>query len=204
MSVISDYETQGYAVVDDFLPRETALQLNRLYTAERDWEQHDQLREQHYQHVFNMHADCLPSVQEHYRASFGRSRRLEGDPAFTDAFQHVVKPAMERALSLTLSHCDTRCYRLLRGDYYRTHIDDYAGDVGLIYYLNTRWVWDWGGILHVCHDDAEADRDVASILPKFNRAVLINHKLFRFPHFISSVEPWAQEPRYTIIGFNRV
>lgn len=204
MSILSEYESQGYAVVDDFLPPEIAQQINAIYAAETRWEQQDQVRENHYQHVFKTHAPCLPREHEHYLAKFGRSKPLEQDQAFSELYVNSVMPAIEKAISIRLSSCDVRCYRLLKGDFYRTHIDDYAGDVGLIYYINKNWVWDWGGILHVCHDDADADKSIASVLPKYNRAVLINHKVFRFPHFISSVEPWALEPRYTIIAFNRV
>lgn len=204
MTYLDDYNKQGYAVVDDFLPEETALSLNSLYAQEQQWEQQDQVRETHYQHVFKTNADCFPRGDEHYMAKFGRSKNLEQSPVFLETYINHVMPAIEQAVSIKLKQCDVRCYRLLKGDFYRTHIDDYAGDVGLIYYLNKNWVWDWGGILHVCHDDENADKSISSVLPKYNRAVLINHKIFRFPHFISSVEPWAREPRYTIIAFNKI
>ena len=204
MGILEDYASLGYAVVDDFLPYEGALKLNALYTAEQNWEQQDQMRETHYQHVFKTKATCFPREDEQYMAKFGRSKTLEQSAVFMDTYTEVVMPAIEKAVSIRLRECDVRCYRLLAGDFYRTHIDDYAGDVGLIYYINKNWVWDWGGILHICHDDETADKSIASVLPKFNRAVLINHKVFRFPHFISSVEPWAKEPRYGIIAFNRI
>lgn len=204
MSIIAAYESQGYAVVDGFLPESIAEMINALYVAQQQWEQQDQVRETHYQHVFKTNAACLPGEDEHYLARFGRCKALEQNGDFTALYKQHILPAITKAISITLSQCDIRCYRLLTGDFYRMHIDDYAGDVGLIYYVNKRWVWDWGGILHVCRDDEAADNSAISILPKFNRAVLINHKKFRFPHFISSVEPWAMEPRYTIVSFNRV
>jgi Rps23 Pro-64 3,4-dihydroxylase Tpa1-like proline 4-hydroxylase len=203
MTILDDYLAQGYAVVDDFLPQPDAEMINAMYTAEQNWEQQNQVRETHYQHVFKTNAACFPRGDEQYMAKFGRAKAMEQSTKFLDTYTNTVMPAIEQALSIRLRECDVRCYRLLAGDFYRTHIDDYAGDVGLIYYLNKNWVWDWGGILHICHDDEYADRSIASVLPKFNRAVLINHKIFRFPHFISSVEPWAKEPRYTIIAFNR-
>ena len=189
------------AVVDDFLPTGVAHRLHGMYAEETQWEQQDQVRERHYTHVFKTSTDCLPSPEEKYIARFGRARALERSAEFNAIYAVSIKPLIAETLGLELSRFDTRCYRLLPGDLYRTHIDDYAGDVGLIYYINKRWVWDWGGILHICRD--QQAEDIVSVLPKFNRAVLLNHKVFRFPHFISSVEAFALEPRYTIVSFNR-
>lgn len=198
-----DYEKFGYCVVDDFLPEDIALRLNALYVGEETWEQHNQVREHHYEHVFKTDAACLPAAGEHYIAKFGRSKNLEALPEFQHIYDNVIRPRIAQEIGYPLTQSDIRCYRLLQGDLYRTHIDDYAGDVGLIYYLNKRWVWDWGGILHVCQDGNAANQKAEAILPQFNRAVLVDHGRFRFPHFISSVEPFALEPRYTIISFNR-
>ena len=93
-----------------------------------------------------------------------------------------------------------RCDKLTEGGYYRTHIDDYAGEIGSIYYANKRWCYDWGGILHV--GDKEDDK-LTSIFPKFNRIIFLNHKKFKFPHFISEVSDYAFNSRYSMITFNK-
>ena len=40
-----------------------------------------------------------------------------------------------------------------KGDYYRVHLDGWQGKLNTIYYLNTDWKWDWGGLLHVVKDN---------------------------------------------------
>jgi Rps23 Pro-64 3,4-dihydroxylase Tpa1-like proline 4-hydroxylase len=98
-----------------------------------------------------------------------------------------------------LSDFDVRCYKLDSGDFYRTHIDSYAGIVGCVYYLQKDWCWDWGGILNI----ATEDESLIPIFPKFNRLVIHDMKQFRFPHFISPVTHYAKNSRYTIVSFNK-
>ena len=106
---------------------------------------------------------------------------------------------MNEITNNSLSDFDVRCYKLDSGDFYRTHIDSYAGTVGCVYYLNKSWCWDWGGILNI----ATEDDSLIPIFPKFNRLVVHDMKKFRFPHFISPVTNYAKNSRYTIVSFNK-
>ena len=76
-----------------------------------------------------------------------------------------------------------------------------------IYYINQKWMWDWGGIFHLdtASEDIDDSDSVVPIFPKFNRALIMNNTLekFKFPHFISHVADYAQDPRYTLITFGR-
>lgn len=192
--MINEYFTRGYCVVDNFLAHDDAEELYRLFSSEQQWQQLDQVRETHYQHVFKMDNDALPNEAEIYIAKFGRSPWLESK---TKAMQEKIIQKINFMLGVKIFSSDNRCYRLLPRDLYRTHIDDYTSDIGIVYYVNKRWVWDWGGLLHICTDNEKTD----AILPKFNRAVLLNNKKFRYPHFVSGVEVFALEPRYSIVSF---
>ncbi|NQY41861.1 MAG: hypothetical protein HRT87_00720 [Legionellales bacterium] len=197
-----DLEEKGYVIINDFLPKEMAQELNKLYLAEneKNWEFLDQTREGYYSHVFKTENPLCPRENEEYKAKFWRSKDLESNQNFTEIFNNNFKNKIREMSGVNLQNFDKRCYRLKQGDYYRLHIDDYAGDIGSIYYVNEDWRWDWGGILHVCdHVDQEY---ILPIFPLFNRLVLVNHKKFRVPHFISQVSEFALNPRFTIIGFN--
>jgi hypothetical protein len=52
----------------------------------------------------------------------------------------------------------------------------------------------------------EKSDSVVPIFPKFNRALIMNNTLekFKFPHFISHVADYAQDPRYTLITFGGI
>jgi Rps23 Pro-64 3,4-dihydroxylase Tpa1-like proline 4-hydroxylase len=134
-------------------------------------------------------------------AKFGRSRDLEKNDRLNEIYVDYFIPQLKIFSGDDLNAFDVRCYQLKQGDFYRTHIDDYAGSIGCVFYLNKRWIWDWGGLLHVTSYDGDADA-VQTIFPKFNRIVFLDHKKFKFPHFVSVVSSFAKEPRYSIVSFN--
>ena len=189
--------SEGLEIIDDFLPKDVAQHLERLYVREQEWEHIDQVRESYYQHVFKNDSDYFPKEDEYYLAKFDRSRRLEVKIAHI--FKKYFEPKLIEFSQKKLLEFDTRCYKLDHEDFYRTHVDDYAGTVGCVYYLNKRWCWDWGGILHI----GERDDELTSIFPKFNRIVIHDMKKFIFNHFISPVTNYAKQSRYSIVSFNK-
>lgn len=188
---------KGYTIIDNFLPQEVAETLHQAYV-QTTWDFVDQVRD-HYKHVFATNNPRLPGKDELYKAQFSRSHELEQSQILTSIFDEYFKPAVIEAANKTLTEFDKRCYKLEHGDFYRAHIDDYAAEIGIIYYINKKWCWDWGGILNIAsNDDANA---MEPVFPEFNRLMLIGHGKFRFPHFISTVSQYAQNPRYTLIAF---
>lgn len=198
---IKQYQEQGYVIIDNFLPENIANELNSFYQAEKNWEQIDQVREKHYQHVFATKSEYLPKGDEFYMAKFGRSRDLEKNAKINEVYNQYFVPELNKYSATNLKAFDIRCYQLKAGDFYRSHIDDYAGSIGCLYYINKRWIWDWGGLLHINSYEGDSNQ-VETIFPKFNRAVFLDHKKFKFPHFVSVVSSFAKEPRYSIVSFN--
>ena len=198
---INDLNTKGFTCLDNVLPLDLANQLHELYIQEQEWNLLDQVRENHYSHVFKSPNLFLPQEGETYSARFNRSNNLENNEVIKNTFNNFLVPILKGISPFEMSSYDVRCYKLDSGDHYRTHVDDYAGTINMIYYVNKEWRWDWGGILNVLsHDDLEF---CESVFPKFNRLVLLNNKIFRAPHFVSTVEKYALNPRYSIVSFNK-
>jgi len=201
---IEEYNKNGVVIVDNLLPEEVANKLEIMYSDEdTKWEFIDQYRDQAYSKgkYGKQYTDSpyFPGVDEAYTAKFWRSNILE--KMTENIFDKYFKPVLKSISQSELSEYDVRCYKLDDGCHYRTHIDDWLGEIGCIYYINKSWIWDWGGILHVGMDDG--GDQIIPIFPKFNRAVFISHGGFRFPHFISPVTNYALNSRFSMISFNK-
>ena len=193
--------TNGYTIIDNVLPLELALSINEAYKNNSEWEVMDQVRPDHYGHVFKSENPNLPQEGEIYTAKFKRSDYLRNSEIVKKAFDEYFVPMLKDLSPFPVDEFDIRCYKLDAGDHYRTHYDGYAGKINIIYYVNDSWRWDWGGILNVLSSN---DPDYCyPIFPKFNRVVLLNNQSFSAPHFVSSVENYSANPRYSIVSFNK-
>jgi hypothetical protein len=189
------FEQDGMSIVEDAFPLEVA-EAARARFAAAEYERIDQVREHHYEHVFKTDSPYLPKAGEPYLARFWRSRALECDPFVTELYAAHIRPVLQQLSALPAQKVDLRAYRMTEGDHQRIHIDQYAGEVGFIYYLSKDWKWDWGGLLMTAHGD-----EVTASLPKFNQLIVLNHARARPPHCVTPVTPFAREPRYMLVGF---
>jgi len=93
---------------------------------------------------------------------------------------------------------DAQATRYQAGQFLRTHNDEHSGEGRLFAYvinLTRRWLADWGGLLQFVDDEGAV---FDTFMPKWNSL-----SLFRVPvkHTVSTVNPWAEEPRYAITGW---
>ncbi len=189
-----EYHEVGFAVVDDVADPKTAAMTRELFESS-DYDYMVQTRTQHYSHVFKSNDPELPGAGEVYSARFFRSATVERSELIKNLVETHIQPCVSDVTKLDCKEdFSLRAYRLDAGDHFRSHVDDYAGSVGFIYYLCTDWKWDWGGILHV-----KVDGQIRSSVPAYNRLVVVNHGL-RLPHFVSPIASYALQPRYMLVG----
>jgi len=200
--IYEDYKKNGFVIVDNYLPEDVANKLESIYSEDNnEWELFNQYRDQAYgSGKYGKHkteSPYFPGEDEVFTSKFWRSNKLELETE--NIFDKYFLPNLKLLSGLELTEYNLFCFKLDEGCHYRTHIDDWVGEIGCIYYVNKKWIWDWGGILHVGVDN-EVDK-VVPIFPKFNRAIFVNHGGFKFPHYISHVASYALNPRFSMITF---
>tara|TARA_R110002051_G_scaffold191236_1_gene260011 strand:- start:1618 stop:2226 length:609 start_codon:yes stop_codon:yes gene_type:complete len=194
-----DITKSGYTIIDNFLPVDIATRLYEIYSAEENWERQDQYRKDHYKHVFKFTRPELPKETEAYRAKFWRSEALKNNAEINKIYETAFVNRIEDAIKTSVVSHKLSCMKCERGDYYRTHIDGWQGDYNSIFYINKDWTWDWGGLLHVVED--KEDGYFETILPKFNRLVILHNDKFKCPHFVTPVNEYAEYSRYTLASW---
>lgn len=110
-----------------------------------------------------------------------------------------VKTNLNRTLFLGLFEYEAHFSLYQRGDFYRTHLDAFRGQVGrklsTVFYLNRDWEQREGGELVLYHED---ETHLADVLPVFSRMVIFLSE--EFPHEVKV----ATRERKSIAGWFRV
>ena len=190
-----EFQSRGMTILEDALPAPAAEALREQFVA-ATYELIDQVRPNHYEHVFKTDSAYLPKPGEPYLARFRRARAVESSALLLSFYAEHIRPILQRLSGADAAHPDLRAYKMTEGDHQRVHIDEYAGKVGFIYYMSKGWKWDWGGLLLTAEGDA-----MSASLPKFNQLIVLNHGVRRPPHCVTPVTPFAREPRYMLVGF---
>ena len=190
-----EFLSRGMTIVENALPPAAAEALREQFIA-ATYELVDQVRPNHYEHVFKTDSAYLPKPGEAYLARFRRARDVESSTLLKSFYTEHIRPILQRLSGADAAQPDLRAYKMTEGDHQRVHIDEYAGKVGFIYYMSKDWKWDWGGLLLTSNGDA-----MTASLPKFNQLIVLNHGQQRPPHCVTPVTPFAREPRYMLVGF---
>ena len=197
--MLTEYEKNGYVIVEDLLPKKLYSELLEVCTLADDYAEVKQIRKGRYELWKTEDDKNFPTVDEDYMAHMWASDSILETDIFKHVFNTYIKPYM---LKLTDGKVNRFMHQANRynndsKDYLRLHYDDYMGLCGYIFYVNkTEWKYDWGGLLHFTKE-----YNISTILPNPNRLVLTNHGA-RIGHWVTPTNKWALANRYVLTGFS--
>lgn len=201
---INKFFDDGYAIIDDFLSDDEYQKMFDLFKSQTNWTQIDQERP-HYQKggPFVTESEYMPKEDEFYLQRTKRAEELQDDPKWRKMYKDKFLSKLEKIFSNKVIEDTTYILKYEENDFSRVHTDDVRGnvervDIGVLYYLCDRWIWDWGGLLLVAKN--KFSDDMEAVLPKKNRLIILNHQK-KCPHSVTPVTQYAKESRYCIASF---
>lgn len=185
------------------LPEAVASDVRKIFVESDTWQNIPFADVNYYDSVYRYDARAgIPRSGETYTTNFDRSEYLAGCQQTRDAVNQIadlIDPIIDGDIVIDRPSISLLAYRLRPGGHLRIHHDKYGADIGFIWYLSREWKWDWGGLLVSVRQDNSAEVEI----PEFNKLVIINHSE-TVSHCVTSVETWAQDNRYMIVGLMRV
>jgi Rps23 Pro-64 3,4-dihydroxylase Tpa1-like proline 4-hydroxylase len=152
----------------------------------------------HYSHVFRDNDKLTPDINEKYIASFGLADNNEGSKEFNKFFNEEFLVELKKEFPELKYYLKPNINKIGIGDFFRTHQDSYAGDVGYTFFFSKNWKWDYGGILTFTKGEK-----AESIFP-LNGKCLIRNEKQRISHFVSQVCEYSKEEYYLIVGWSSI
>ena len=149
----------------------------------------------HYSHVFSDDDPLTPDENENYAARFSLAENKEQPHIFNKFFKEVFLIELKKRFPELKYYLKPNINKISKGDYFRTHNDSYAGDIGYTFFFSNNWKWDYGGILTFTKGDM-----AESIFPLNGKCLIRNEKL-RLSHFVSQVCEYSKEEYYLIVGW---
>jgi hypothetical protein len=192
----SSYKKNGFVIIDDFLPNDVYNKVTDIFH-KGEYEEITQLIDGRYK-LWNLSDKHFPSVDEVYTSHFWGSPKVSHNSKVLNVYEEYIKPVIELVTDgepVKGRHQSTK-YNRNGKDFLRAHIDDYMGHTGYVMHFQKKtWKYDWGGLLQM-----SIDENIKTILPQPNRLVVHNHSM-GIPHWVTPVNSWSKEDRYTLTGF---
>lgn len=181
-------------------PHNVALKILSLFKKNKSWDVINQHKKNHYRHVFKNNSFYLPDKKEIYLAYFYRSYNLSSNKFIKEVINKYIVKIIEKYFSFKAKKIDIRCHKFIKGNFARTHFDNYAGDYAVTINLNKNWKWDWGGLL--CVPYGRNFCKINTLAPFWNTMNILSSKLGKeSPHFVTTVNDFAKSPRFSITIF---
>jgi len=187
-------------LVNKIFPHKVINEINKLFFREKKWKLINQVKKNHYSHIFKTKSKFMPDKNEVYYAKFYRSFELQNNLIIIKKINKYIIPVL-KILNIKFKNMDIRCHKLKANNFIRSHFDHYAGKCAVNINLNKTWKADWGGNLCIL-DGGNFDK-VKTLVPEYNsiNITILKQKKKINPHFVTKVEKFAKEPRFSITIF---
>lgn len=185
--------------VQNLFKEKDLLKILKKFQTSRGWKKINQVRDKHYSHVFKNNSPYLPSANEKYLSQFSRNEKLSKDKYINKIVYSNLLHFFKKQYKINDIKLDMRCHKFKSGDFFRVHMDGYAGGHAVTISLNKYWKWDWGGVLNILY--GKKDSEILGILPKWNVVNILDNNIHPSPHFVTPIQNFALENRYTITCF---
>ncbi len=185
--------------IENFFTEEDASKILEKFMKDKNWTHILQEKSKHYSHVFKNNSKYMPDESETYLSSFWRNDNLSNDEFIKEKIITAIKKYFYEIFKIQNLEIDIRCHKFKHKDFFRIHMDGYAGGYALTISLNKNWKWDWGGVLNILHGKEESL--ILGLLPKWNCANILNNNIHPSPHFVNQIQDYAKTSRYSITCF---
>ena len=186
----------GLSSKSNFLDQKIYKELKEIISNAK-FEEIYQERPDHYKHVFKSKNSRLNNEEDTYKCRFD----LATDDNTINLIKHKILPYFISALqsiNLDLNYFMVpSLVRLRAGSFYRTHVDDYAGQAGYTYFVNDGWKWDYGGILTYLESNGS---NSYPIFPEDNMILLRDEKIKAF-HYVTQQMEYSKKFQYLLLGW---
>jgi Rps23 Pro-64 3,4-dihydroxylase Tpa1-like proline 4-hydroxylase len=193
--------SKNIILINKIFPNKFINRINKLFFEEKKWKLINQVRKSHYSYIFKNKSKFMPDKNEVYYAKFYRSFELQNNQIIIRIIKKYITPVLKK-LNIKFKNMDIRCHKFIENNFLRTHFDHYAGKCAVTINLNKNWKADWGG--NLCILDGKNFDNVKILVPEYNSmniTISKNKKKKINPHFVTRVEKFAKEPRFSITIF---
>ena len=187
-----------YEIENFFVDLDAEIILNKFHLNKK-WEKILQNKPNHYSHIFKDQSSSMPDEHEPYLSSFWKNLELANDNFIKEKTYKAIEKIFYNFFQIKNFSLDIRCHKFEKNNFFRIHMDGYAGGYDLTVSLNKNWKWDWGGILNIAY--GKNNSQLLGLLPKWNSANLIDNYIHPSPHYVTPIQDYALETRYTITCF---
>ena len=189
--------------INNIFPAKVANKFYSIFNKNSKWKRINQIRKNHYKTILKKKLDIWPTTKEIYYADFFRALNLEKDIYINNSIKKYIIPILKKKFNII--NYEIRCHKFLPGHFLRAHFDHYISRVAVTVNLNKTWKADWGGLLCVINDQ---NKKITTLVPEWNSMNILISKNKKpsdrkSGHFVTSVEKYACENRFSITIFSR-